>query len=281
MLASLSSAVTFKHLTMSSLKFCANLNFMFLECPNLLERYSLAKKAGFQAVEVGFPYSHSIEELVTAKNDAKLEQILINVFVGDVSKGELGFAAIPGQEDAFQASVFKAVNYAKALDCKLIHVMSGAVKSPSTANLEIYEKNIRWATNVFAKENIIGLIEPINQRSVPNYFLSSYLTAVDIVRKINSPHLKIMLDVFHLQQLHGNLTFNIESLASEGLIGHVQIAQVPMRGEPDSPGEINYDHVFSVLKKIKYGGWVGLEYKPCNGTVHGLTWVEKMGFKLQ
>lgn len=281
MLASLSSAVTLKHLTMSSLKFCANLNFMFLECPNLLERYSLAKKAGFQAVEVGFPYSHSVEELVKAKKDANLEQVLINVFVGDVTKGELGFAAIPGQEDSFQASVFKAVNYAKALDCKLIHVMSGAVKSPSAANLEVYEKNIRWATDVFAKENIIGLIEPINQRSVPNYFLSSYVTAVDIVKRINSPHLKIMLDVFHLQQLHGNLTFNIESLASEGLIGHVQIAQVPLRGEPDSPGEINYDHVFSVLKKIKYGGWVGLEYKPSNSTVHGLAWVERMGFKLQ
>lgn len=280
MLSSVTSAAACRHLIMAPFKFCPNLNFMFLESPSILERYSLAKKAGFQAVEVGFPYVHSIEELVKAKEDNGLKQVLINVYVGDVTKGELGFAAIPGQEDAFQASVLKAVNYAKALDCKLIHVMSGLVKNPTPANQETYEKNIRWATKVFEKEKIVGLIEPINQRSVPDYFMSSYITAVDLVKKVNSPNLKIMLDVFHLQQLHGNLVSNIEGLASEGLIGHVQIAQVPLRGEPNTPGEINYAYLFSILEKIKYDGWVGLEYKPSNGTVNGLTWIEAMGFKL-
>ena len=191
----MSLAAVSKRLNMSSLKFCANLSFMFQECPNLLERYSFAKKAGFQAVEVAFPYSHAIEEIVKAKEEANVKQILINVFVGDVSKGELGFAAIPGQEDAFQASVLKAVKYAKALDCKLIHVMSGTVKSPSAVNHETYERNIRWATQIFEKEHIVGLIEPINQRSVPSYYLSSYVFAIDLVKKISSPHLKIMLDV--------------------------------------------------------------------------------------
>lgn len=277
---SVSSRSKVKHFIMSSLKFCANLNFMFLECPSLLERYSLAKKAGFRAVEVGFPYTHSIEELKKAKEDAGLEQVLINVYVGDVTKGELGFAAIPGQEESFQASVLKAVSYAKALNCKLIHVMSGAVRTPTSVNHETYEKNIRWATHVFEKEDIVGLIEPINQRSVPNYYLSSYVTAVDVVKKINSRNLKIMLDVFHLQQLHGNLTSNIQSLASDGLIGHVQIAQVPLRGEPNSSGEINYGYLFSVLDKIKYEGWIGLEYKPVSGTEEGLEWVTKMGLSL-
>lgn len=280
MLSSVSSAVAHKLVKMSSLKFCANLNFMFTECPNLLERYNLAKKNGFQAVEVGFPYIHSAEELVKAKEDAGLKQVLINVFVGDPSKGELGFAAIPGQEAAFQSSVLRAVDYAKALDCKLIHVMSGAVQSPSTPNHEAYEKNIRWATKVFEKENITGLIEPINQRSVPNYYMSSYVTAVDLIKKINSPNLKIMLDVFHLQQLHGNLTFNIESLFSAGIVGHVQIAQVPLRGEPNTNGEINHAFLFALLEKMNYSGWIGLEYKPAVATVEGLKWVEEMGLKL-
>lgn len=280
MSSSVSSAATVKHLIMSSLKFCANLNFMFLESPNLLERFTLAKKAGFNAVEVGFPYTHSIEELVKVKEATGLKQVLINVFVGDVTKGELGFAAIPGQEDAFQASVLKAVNYAKALDCKLIHVMSGAVAQPSEENHNIYEQNIRWATQVFEKENIVGLIEPINQRTVPNYYMSSYGRAIDLVKKINSPSMRIMLDVFHLQQLQGNLTCNIESLVSAGLVGHVQIAQVPLRGEPDTSGEIDHAYLFSLLSKINYNGWVGLEYKPTNGTVAGLKWVENMGLKL-
>lgn len=280
MLSSVSSAVALRLPKMSSLKFCANLNFMFTETPNLLERYSLAKKAGFQAVEVGFPYIHSSEELVKAKEDAGLKQVLINVFVGDPSKGELGFAAIPGQEAAFQSSVLRAVDYAKALDCKLIHVMSGAVQNPSTSNHEVYEKNLRWAAQVFEKDKIIGLIEPINQRSVPNYYMSSYVAAVDLIKKINSPNLKIMLDVFHLQQLHGNLTSNIESLASAGLIGHVQIAQVPLRGEPNTSGEINFTYLFSVLEKINYNGWVGLEYKPAVTTSEGLKWINEMGLKL-
>lgn len=281
MLSSVSSAAqALKLFKMSPLKFCANLNFMFTESPNLLERYNLAKKAGFQAVEVGFPYIHSVDELVKAKEDAGLKQVLINVFVGDPSKGELGFAAIPGQEAAFQSSVLRAVDYAKALDCKLIHVMSGAVQNPSTPNHEAYEKNIKWAAKVFEKENIIGLIEPINQRSVPNYYMSSYVVAVDLIKKINSPNLKIMLDIFHLQQLHGNLTTNIELLAAAGLIGHIQIAQVPLRGEPNTCGEINYPYLFSVLEKINYTGWVGLEYKPATATVEGLKWVKDMGFKL-
>ncbi|XP_034237753.1 putative hydroxypyruvate isomerase [Thrips palmi] len=280
MLSSVSSALAPKLCKMSSLKFCANLNFMFTESPNLLERYNLAKKAGFQAVEVGFPYIHTVEELVKAKEDAGLKQVLINVFVGDPSKGELGFAAIPGQEASFQSSVTRAVDYAKALDCKLIHVMSGAVQNPTSSHHEAYEKNIRWATKVFEREEIIGLIEPINQRSVPNYYMSSYVAAVDLIKKINSPNLKIMLDVFHLQQLHGNLTSNIESLAAAGLIGHVQVAQVPLRGEPNTGGEIDYSYVFSLLKKINYTGWIGLEYKPSVTTVEGLKWVNEMGFKL-
>jgi len=172
------------------------------------------------------------------------------------------------------------VKYAKALDCKLIHVMSGTVENPCSVNHETYEKNIRWATQIFEKEQIVGLVEPINQRSVPSYYLSSYILAVDLVKKINSPNLKIMLDVFHLQQLHGNLTMNIESLATAGLIGHVQIAQVPLRGEPDTPGEIDFSYLFSLLKKIKYDGWIGLEYKPSFGTTEGLKWIQGMGLKL-
>jgi len=266
---------------MPSLKFSANLSFMFQETSNLLERYALAKEAGFKGVEVAFPYCNTVEEVVQAKKACNAEQVLINGYV-DVPKGELGYAALTSPEDEakFQSSVQKAVTYAKALDCKLIHVMSGAVVSPTPANDAAYDRNITWATRLFEKEGIIGVIEPINRRSVPNYYLSDYPRAVNLIKSIGSPNLKLMLDVFHLQQLHGNLTSNVSSLLKEGLVGHIQIAQVPDRGEPDSEGEVNYKYLLKLLEKEKYNGWIGLEYKPVDGTSKGLKWIKNLGYEL-
>lgn len=260
------------------LKFCANLSFMFQETSSLLERYQLAKDVGFRAVECAFPYVHSVEEVVAAQKKANVEQILINAFVGDVTKGELGFAAIPGAEEKFIDSVNLAVKYAKALQCSRIHVMSGAVETVNEANVETYEKNIKHAASVFEKENIIGLIEPINPYSVPKYYMNNFHKGLDVVKKVNSPNLKLMLDMFHLQHLHGNLTQNIKEMLP--YVGHIQVAQVPDRHEPNTSGEINYQYIFPLLEQLGYDGWIGLEYKPAGSTEAGLKWLDEFNMVL-
>ncbi|PSN55402.1 putative hydroxypyruvate isomerase [Blattella germanica] len=260
------------------LKFCANLTFMFQETSNLLERYALAKRAGFSAVECAFPYDYQVEEVVKAKQEAGVEQILINTFVGDVTKGQLGFAAIPGSEDQFKASIERAIQYAKALGCPRIHVMSGAVKKVEDANDAEYLKNMKYAASLFEKHKIVGLIEPINPYSVPNYYMNSFDKGLQVVKEVNSPNLKLMLDIFHLQQISGNLTRKITELLP--YVGHIQIAQVPDRNEPNTKGEIEYKYIFSLLEKLKYDGWIGLEYKPLTQTKQGLKWLEEFGFVL-
>ncbi|KAK9303844.1 hypothetical protein QLX08_004576 [Tetragonisca angustula] len=261
-----------------SLKFAPNLSFMFMEAPSIIERYKLAKEAGFKAVESGFPFGISIKDISEAKKNACVEQILINVFTGDVSKGELGFAAIPGEQENFKKSIDVTIEYAKALNCKRIHIMSGKVNQITTTNDDVYVKNLLYAVEKFQKEEIIALIEPINNITVPNYYMNSFQKGLDVVKKINKTNLKLQLDIFHLQHICGNITKNIKELLP--YIGHVQIAQVPDRHEPDTSGEIDYKYVLSVLEKEGYDGYVGLEYRPKSSSVDGLCWIQNYGYKL-
>lgn len=255
-----------------NLKFCANLSFMYQEANHLLERYSLAAKSGFSSVECAFPYSDSLEKVVQAKSNANVQQILINAPRGEAH--ELGFAAIPSMEDRFRSSIDLAVSYAHALNCSKIHVMAGIVDQPTEANHETYEKNLKYAAQLFEAKGIIGLIEPINKYSAPGYYLNSYERAVGILNKINSPNLKLQLDIFHLQQIKGDLTNNIKSLLP--LVGHIQVAQVPKRNEPNTPGEIDYNYIFQLLEELNYTEWIGLEYNPKNDTDSGLTWLRNL-----
>ncbi|CAL7952232.1 unnamed protein product [Xylocopa violacea] len=261
-----------------SLKFATNLSFMFTETPSIIERYKLAKEAGFKAVESGFPFGFSVKEVSEAKKNAGVEQILINVFTGDVSKGELGFAAIPGEEENFKKSINLTIEYAKALNCKKIHVMSGKVNQITSSNDDVYVKNLQYAVEKFQKEGIIGVIEPINNITVPNYYMNSFQKGLDVVKKINSPNLKLQLDIFHLQHICGNITENIKKLLP--YTGHVQIAQVPDRHEPDTPGEIDYKYILSILEKEGYNEYIGLEYRPKSSSKGGLNWIQNYGYKL-
>ncbi|KAG5893635.1 hypothetical protein JTB14_015074 [Gonioctena quinquepunctata] len=259
-------------------KFCANLAFLFPESP-LLERYKLARDAGFKAVETGFPFGYTKQEVVDAKNDAGIQQILINIYTGDVTKGELGFAALPGKEAEFKKSIETTIDYAKALGAKKIHIMAGAVDSAvTTSHDEAYENNLRYAAQLLEREDILGLIEPINKYSIPNYYMNSYDKALSVIKKINSSKLKIMLDIFHLQLIRGNIANTIREL--KDYIGHIQIAQAPLRNEPDTGGEINYKYVLETLKKEGYDDWIGLEYKPLGNTKDGLKWIKAMGYSL-
>lgn len=259
-------------------KFCANLAFLFKEKP-LLERYVSAKQAGFQAVETGFPLGFSKQQVVDAKNAAGIEQVLINILTGDVTKGELGHAAIPGKENEFKQSLKTTIEYAKALGAKKIHIMSGRIEGDVTkAHENAYIENLKYAAELLEKENLLGVIEPINKYSVPKYYMNSYEKAVSVLQAINSQNLKLQLDIFHLQLIKGDITHTIQEL--KPYIGHVQIAQAPHRNEPNTAGEINYKYVFEILKEVGYNDWIGLEYTPKNETVAGLNWIQDMGYSL-
>ncbi|XP_032664165.1 putative hydroxypyruvate isomerase isoform X2 [Odontomachus brunneus] len=261
-----------------ALKFASNLSFMFTEVPSIIDRYQLARQAGFKAVESGFPFGFSIEQVVTAKKRAGVCQVLLNVFTGDVTKGELGYAAIPGKEDDFKESISKTIQYAKALDCKMIHVMSGTVVSPTIDNDAIYEKNLLHAIEKCQQEDIVVVIEPINNYSVPNYYMNNFRKGLDLVEKINNTHFKLQLDIFHLQHCCGNITRNIQEFLP--YVGHIQIAQVPDRHEPHTSGEIDYKYVLSLLETVGYSGYIGLEYRPKSSTVEGLKWITNYGYTL-
>ncbi|XP_041360095.1 putative hydroxypyruvate isomerase [Gigantopelta aegis] len=265
-----------------SLKFAANLSFMFQEEQNLSKRYRAAKDAGFKFVEVGFPYDcgESLESIVNAKKEAGIEQVLVNAYPGDLKNGEMGIAALPHKRKEFQDKLELSIQYARALDCKRMHILAGLqpVYDDKTMEEE-YLNNIEYAATRLQKEGILALIEPINSRvSFPKYFLSQPEKALKYVKKVNHPNLKMQFDFFHVQIMDGNLTSKLKEYLPH--IGHIQISQVPDRGEPDDGGEINYRYIFKLLEDLHYDGYIGLEYKPRGDTVEGLKWVKEMGYSL-
>ncbi|KAJ0172219.1 hypothetical protein K1T71_012192 [Dendrolimus kikuchii] len=260
------------------MKFCANISFMFSEASTILERYALAKEAGFKAIESGFPFGCTLEQVKQAKENAGIEQVLINLKTGDTTKGELGVTAVPGKEDEFKENFRTTIDYAKAVQARKVHIMAGKMDTVTPQNWETYENNLKYAVDILRAENLLGLIEPINQYSVPKYFLNNFTKAVEIIKRINSPNLKLMLDVFHLQQISGDLSHAITNLMP--YVGHVQIAQVPDRNEPNTPGEVNYEYILRHLAESGYNDWIGLEYKPLGNTKDGLTWIKAYGYSL-
>ncbi|XP_029474643.1 putative hydroxypyruvate isomerase isoform X1 [Rhinatrema bivittatum] len=191
----------------------------------------------------------------------------------------MGLGAVPGRQEEFRKGLALAVKYAKALDCKRIHIMAGRVPAGAdrkslAAEMEMtFVENLKFAASVLQQENIIGLLEPINSRITdPQYYLNTPQHAVNILQKVGSPNLKLQMDIFHWQIMDGNLTNNIQSYFP--LIGHIQIAQVPNRDEPDSPGELNFTYLFHLLEKLDYEGFVGCEYSPRGDTAEGLCWLQ-------
>lgn len=255
-----------------TLKFCANLSMMFQEVP-LAQRFRAAKEAQFKAVEMAFPYEMSAQDIANIKEESGLEQVLINVFPGS----NLGFAALDGQETAFMDSLVKSIEYCNALKCKKLHIMSGRQMENQGSEATLL-KNMQAAVPILEQNNIVGLLEPINGYSVPQYFLNNYETAQRVIEEVNSPNLRLQLDIFHLQFIKGDLTHNIKKFLP--ITGHIQVAQVPDRNEPDTFGEINYKYVLDVLEQEKYAGWIGLEYNPKGDTVAGLKWIKDFGYEL-
>lgn len=253
-------------------QFAANLTMLFTEVP-FLERFEKAHQSGFKAVEFLFPYAFDAQILAQKLEQYNLKQALFNMPPGDWEAGERGFAAIPGRESEFHQSVVTALSYATALNCKKIHAMSGLISKEYSyqQHVDTFVQNIRYAADVFAKHNIELMIEPLNSRDVPNYFVANQRVAVELIKQVDRPNVKLQLDLYHAQIMDGDLTKLIKDLAP--YTGHIQIASVPDRHEP-SEGEVNYPHLFNVLDQSGYLGWIGCEYNPKNKTEDGLDWVK-------
>jgi 2-dehydrotetronate isomerase len=256
-------------------KLAANLSFMFQEV-SFLDRFAAAAAAGFTGVEFLFPYDFAPTEIVAQLNGYGLSQALFNLPPGDWAKGDRGMAALPGRESEFMAGLERALEYAVATDCKRLHAMAGnlpagADRRESTA---VYVGNLRHAADRAAPYGITLLIEPLNKRDNPGYFLNTTAEAMAILSEVGRDNLKLQLDLYHCQITEGDLAMHIRNLA--GSYEHVQIASVPDRHEPDQ-GEVNYTYLLGLLDELGYAGWVGCEYRPIAETRAGLAWAQRWG----
>jgi hydroxypyruvate isomerase len=254
-------------------RFSANLSFLFTELP-FLDRFAAAANAGFRAVEFAFAYETPPREIAARLEDNGLALVLINAPPGNYAGGERGLAALPGREREFAMSLATALAYARELSCPRIHVMAGVV--PETADARkharaTYVRNLRHAAGVAEGEGIEITIEPINPRDMPGYFLNAQADAHAIREEVGAANLKVQMDLYHAQIVEGDLSEKVKRWLPH--IGHIQVAGVPGRHEPDT-GEINYTHLFALLDGLGYAGWVGCEYKPLNGTLAGLGWMK-------
>ncbi|MEV8182988.1 2-oxo-tetronate isomerase [Specibacter sp. NPDC078692] len=249
-------------------QFAANLSMMFTELP-FLERFKAASEAGFQAVEYLFPYDYGKTEIATRLNANGLAQALFNAHAGDWTNGERGLASLAGREQEFRDSIVQALDYAQILGCPKVHIMAGITENTSDTQ-DLYVDNLQHAADQAAALGIEVLIEPINARDMPGYFLGSVTQAIDLLKRIDRPNARLQFDYYHAQITSGDVTMLMRETID--YIGHVQIASVPERHEPDA-GELNYLYVLEALDAAGYDGWVGCEYHPAAGTVAGLGWL--------
>lgn len=257
-------------------KLAANLTMLFNEV-EFPARFEAAAKAGFRAVEYLFPYAYDAKDLAARLAANGLEQVLFNVPPGNWDKGERGMAVLPGREDEFRKSFDRALAYAAALKCPRIHVMSGAVPAGlDRARCEaVLLTNLQFAAKAAASAGITLVLEPLNTLDFPGYFLTSVPQAKGVIEAVGAANLKIQFDIYHQQMAHGAIAATLRNHFS--FVGHVQIAGVPDRHEPDDRQEINTRYLFGVLDELGYDGWVGCEYKPRAGTLTGLGWTHAWG----
>lgn len=253
-------------------RFAANLSFLFQDIP-FLDRFEAAARAGFRGVEFMFPYAHDAADIRARLDDNGLELVLFNLAPGHWDKGERGFTAIPGREDDFASAVDLALRYAEALGCKKLHAMAGLVDHG--ANRKTYIENLRLAADWAKPEGVEILIEPINTRDMPGYFLAHTHDARSVITEAGRENLALQFDCYHRHIMDGGV---IEAIGEyKSLSRHYQCAAPPDRGEPDA-GDLDYRAVFAAIDATGYTGWIGCEYKPRGDTVAGLSWLSRLGF---
>jgi len=272
-------------------QFAANLSMMYTELP-FLDLFEAAAQDGFQAVEYLFPYAFEAQELAARLRAHGLQQVLFNAPPGGTDAASIdaawasntrGIASLPGREAEFQAGVQLALRYAETLKCPRIHLMAGLLGEGHTrsSNLPTYISNLRWAAAQAAQAGLDVLIEPINTRDIPGFFLNRQDHAHEIIQTVGAANLKVQMDLYHCQIVEGDVAMKIRQYLPTGRVGHFQIAGVPERHEPNI-GEINYPYLFDVIDEVSqacgWQGWIGCEYRPRlgvqpGGTSAGLDWL--------
>ena len=248
-------------------RLAANLSLLFPEL-DFLDRFAAAAAAGFRYVEYQFPYGYPADEVAHAARGAGVQVVLHNLPAGDMGGGERGIACLPGRERQFQSGVALAVDYAKAASCPRLNCLAGLAPA-DRRHFNTLVGNVRYAARRLAEVGVQLVLEPINTRSVPGFFLTGSRQAIDVLDAAGEGNAFLQYDVFHMQIMEGDLAATIERLLAR--IGHLQIADVPDRHEPGT-GEVNFDFLLAHLDRIGYSGWVGCEYNPRGDTVEGLKW---------
>lgn len=245
---------------------------MFNEVP-FLERFGAAAQAGFKGVEFLFPYDHPAVEIARQLQKNRLENVLFNMPPGDWARGERGLASLSGREEEFREGVDKAIAYARALGTPRLHVMAGLLPEGAerARHRATYIANLRHACDAASRHGIEVMIEPINTRDMPGYFLNTQADAHAIREDVGAGNLKVQMDFYHVQIVEGDIAMKVRRYLPH--IGHIQIAGVPDRNEPDT-GEVNYGYLLRLLDQLGYAGWIGCEYRPAKGTVEGMGWMK-------
>jgi hydroxypyruvate isomerase len=251
-------------------RLAANLSMMFNEVP-FLDRFDAAAKAGFKAVEFLFPYEFPAAELKRRLDANRLRLVLFNMPPGDWAGGERGLASLPGRQAEFRTSVGRALDYATALDCKLVHCMAGIppAGTPPVTAAALFAANIAWAAERAEAAGVRLALEPINHRDMPGYHLNTMQQGAAVIAAIGAERVGLQFDLYHCQITEGDITKRIEKLLP--VIAHMQLADVPDRHEPGT-GEIGWDYVLPRIDARGYQGWIGCEYRPAGDTVAGLAW---------
>ena len=252
-------------------RFAANLSMLYPQ-HEFLDRFAAAAADGFEAVEFLFPYDYSANELKQRLSDNGLVQALFNAPPGDWAAGERGIATLPGREDEFRSGFDRALEYAAVLGNTRVHVMAGllAAESDRARHHSVYLQNLAYAADQAGKAGITVLLEPINTRDMPGFFLNRQDQAQAICKEVGATNLKVQFDCYHCQIVEGDLATTLRR--DFDCIGHIQIAGVPDRHEPDQ-GEVNYPYLFELMDHLGYDGWVGCEYRPKADTSMGLQWL--------
>lgn len=272
-------------------KFAANLSMLYNELP-FLQRFEAAARDGFKAVEFLSPYSFPASDIADQLKAHGLQLVLFNAPPGGADAASIdaawadsmqrGTACLGGHEAEFRGGLMLALEYAKALQCPRVHVMAG--KMPEGLEREAlqptYIANLRWAAKQAAPLGIDILIEPINLRDMPRYFLNRQDHAHEILHEVGEANVKVQMDLYHCQIVEGDVATKLRQYLPTGRVAHLQIAGVPQRHEPDL-GELNYSYLFDVIDELSYFGWIGCEYRPQRGAVtggthHGLGWLQRI-----
>ena len=251
-------------------RFAANLSMMYTEHA-FLDRFAAAAKDGFEGVEFLFPYAFSAAEIRARLDENGLTQALFNLPPGNWEQGERGLASLPGREDDFRHALELALSYAQVIGNDRLHVMAGLIRPDQdrARHRETYLKNLALAAREAAADGITIVIEPINTRDIPGFFLNRQDEAHAVCDEVGAPNLRVQMDFYHCQIVEGDLAMKLRRYI--GRIGHIQVAGVPDRHEVDI-GEVNYPYLFALMDELGYAGWVGCEYRPLAGTSEGLGW---------